>query len=186
MSGHGHMPDGNKLAAIVISILAALLAVSETLGKSAQTDGLTAQIEASNLWGFFQAKTVRQTTLRTAVDGVATILLPGLPDDARSRAEQRVAEWRATIERWETEPATDEGRRELSARAKAMESRRDRSLAAYHMLEMGSAAFQLAIVLTSASVVVSVGLLLWIGAGIGGVGLVLTALGSFAPNLFHL
>ena len=43
-----------------------MLAFSETLGKSAQTVVLDANIQASNLWSFFQAKTVRQTTLRTA------------------------------------------------------------------------------------------------------------------------
>jgi hypothetical protein len=71
MSGHGHGADhgadhgsGNKRIALLISVLALVLAFSETLGKAAQTTALNQNVEASNLWAFFQAKTIRQTTLR--------------------------------------------------------------------------------------------------------------------------
>ena len=47
-------------------MLALVLAFAETLGKAAQTSALANHIEASNLWSFFQAKTIRQTTIRTA------------------------------------------------------------------------------------------------------------------------
>ena len=60
--GHGGGHDSqNKRIALVISVLALFLAFSETLGKSAQTSALNFQIEASNLWNFFQAKTIRRT-----------------------------------------------------------------------------------------------------------------------------
>ena len=42
-------------------MIALFLAFSETLGKSAQTNALNHQIEASNLWNFFQAKNIRRT-----------------------------------------------------------------------------------------------------------------------------
>jgi len=70
--GHGHAGGehhgGNKGIALLIALLALVLAFAETLGKSAQTAGLIHHVEASNLWAFFQAKTVRQTTLRTAAE----------------------------------------------------------------------------------------------------------------------
>ena len=67
--GHGHADHGgNKGVALLISVLALVLALSETLGKSTQTTALGYNIEASNLWAFFQAKTIRQTTLRTAAE----------------------------------------------------------------------------------------------------------------------
>src|SRR5688572_33355620 len=59
--GHAIATDNNKRIALVISVLALLLAFSETLGKSAQTNALNFQIEASNLRNFFQAKTIRRT-----------------------------------------------------------------------------------------------------------------------------
>ena len=55
--------------ALLISVLALFLAFSETLGKSAQTDGISLNIKASDTWNFFQAKTIRQTALRTAAEG---------------------------------------------------------------------------------------------------------------------
>ena len=51
----------NKKIALIISVLALFLAFSETFGKSAQTEALNLQIEASNLWNFMQAKTIRRT-----------------------------------------------------------------------------------------------------------------------------
>ena len=71
--GHGHGGDhggSNKGVALLISVLALVLAFSETLGKSAQTSALNQNVEASNLWSFFQAKTIRMTTLRTAAEAL--------------------------------------------------------------------------------------------------------------------
>ncbi|MEK7753412.1 MAG: DUF4337 family protein, partial [Acidobacteriota bacterium] len=61
MSGHGHVDPSNKKIALLIAVLALVLAFSETLGKGAQTAALSHNIEASNLWTFFQAKTIRST-----------------------------------------------------------------------------------------------------------------------------
>ena len=60
-----HAAHSNKKIALVIAVLALFLAFSETLGKGAQTAALSQNIEASDLWNFFQAKTIRQTVLRT-------------------------------------------------------------------------------------------------------------------------
>ena len=67
-NGHGHVEGGNKKIALLVAVLAALLAISETGGKSSQTNALASHIDASNLWSFFQAKTIRQTTMRTAAE----------------------------------------------------------------------------------------------------------------------
>jgi hypothetical protein len=89
MSGHGHVDGGNKKIALLVAILAALLAVSETAGKSNQTHALSEQITASNLWSFFQAKTIRQTTMRTAAEGVEAQFKDGgqaMPAGSRRRS----------------------------------------------------------------------------------------------------
>ena len=70
--GHGHVETSNKKIALLVAILAAALAVSEMGGKSSQTNALVSHTEASNLWNFFQAKTIRQTVLRTAADEAIT------------------------------------------------------------------------------------------------------------------
>lgn len=182
--GHGHVDHSNKTVALVVAILAALLAFSETGGKSAQTQALGDNIEASNLWSFFQAKTIRQTTMRTAADHVEAEFKDnpaGIPANLKAQAER----WRQTAQRYETEPDTQEGRRELMARAKAKETSRDNALAAYHQFEYGSAAFQLAIVLAGASALTAVMWLLYVSIGLGVVGAAFTALGFFAPHLLH-
>ena len=67
MSGAaGHIDPANKKIALLISVLALVLAFSETLGKASQTEALSKNIEAANLWAFYQAKNIRLTTLRTA------------------------------------------------------------------------------------------------------------------------
>ena len=99
---------------------------------------------------------------------------------------KQVQRWRETAERYETEPPTQEGRRELMARAKAAEAARDRTLAAYHQFEYASAAFQLAIVLASASVITGVLALAFVSAGLGVLGATFAILGWFAPTVLHL
>ena len=70
--GHAHADHGgNKGVALLISVLALVLAFSETLGKAAQTSAISYNIEASNLWAFYQSKTIRRTILRTAAQEMA-------------------------------------------------------------------------------------------------------------------
>src|SRR5207247_10338119 len=116
--GHGHGDHGgNKGIALLISVLALILAFSETLGKSAQTAALAYNIEASNLWAFFQAKTIRQTVLRTAAEQVET-------GNASEAQKKQVAKWKDTAQRYQSEPETNEGREQLAARAKTAAKKR--------------------------------------------------------------
>jgi hypothetical protein len=183
--GHGHVDSSNKRIALLVAVLAALLAISEMGGKSSQTNALASHIDAANLWSFFQAKTIRQTTMRTAAEeGEATFKdsPQGMPAAMKAQTER----WRQTAQRYESEPETGEGRKELMARAKVKEQHRDKSLAAYHMFEYASAAFQLAIVLAGASALTSVVWLIIISCGLGVVGLGFTVLAFVAPTLIHL
>lgn len=183
--GHAHVDGSNKKIALLVAILAALLAVSETGGKSSQTNALSSHIDASNLWSFFQSKTIRQTTLRTAAEEVEATYKDGttsMPPALKAQADR----WRQAAQRYDTEPETGEGRKELVARAKAKEQHRDRSMAAYHMFEYGSACFQLAIVLAGAAALTAVTWLTFLSVGLGLLGLGFTALAFVAPTLIHL
>src|SRR5260221_14317876 len=108
--GHGHADHGgNREIALLISILALVLAFSETLGKSAQTAGLAYNIEASNLWAFFQAKTIRQTVLRTAAEELEA-------SGASEGQKKQIAKWKDTVQRYQSEPETNESRHQSAAR----------------------------------------------------------------------
>lgn len=183
---HGHATPENKRVAILISILAAMLAITEMSGKSAQTTALAANIEASNLWAFFQAKTIRMTTLRTAVETVEIDITADLPPTRADALKKRVESWKAMAQRYDSEPETGEGRKELAARAKIAEDKRDRAMGAYHHFEFASALFQIAIVLASAALVTGVAPLIFVSIGVSIVGFGLGALGWFAPTLVHL
>jgi hypothetical protein len=176
-AGHGHIDPSNKKIALLIAVLALVLAFSETLGKAAQTNALSLNIEASNLWAFFQAKTIRQTVLRTAADQTEAI---------SPSSTKLIEQWRKTAQRYQTEPETGEGRDELIARAKEAEKKRDRSMAAYHQYELASAAVQIAIVLASAAIVTGAMALAWIGAGLGVVGVAFCLIGFLAPTAVHV
>lgn len=185
--GHGDSPapkpkDFARRVAIQISVIAALLAVAEMGGKNAQNTALISNQEAANLWAFFQAKTIRMTTMVTAAE-----LLEAERSSAgdAKKIEDQIAKWKGAAARYQSESDTGEGRKELAARAKVAEKKRDDSLSAYHRFEYGSAAFQLSIVLASAAVVTGVAMLARISLGLGVVGLAFTALGAFAPNLLH-
>jgi hypothetical protein len=181
MSGHGHVDGhgGNKGIALLISVLALVLAFSETLGKASQTLALSCNIEASNLWAFFQAKTIRQTTLRTAAEQTEV----SVPNE---NARKQVDAWRKTAQRYQNEPETNEGRDQLVARAKAAEKKRDLAMASYHHYELASAAVQIAIVLASASIITGMVALVW-GAGVLGlIGIAFCVIGFFFPTAVHL
>src|ERR1700730_3323168 len=91
-----HAAHSNKKIALVIAILALFLAFSETLGKGAQTAALSENITVSDLWAFFQAKTIRQTVLRTAAETEA-IELPTITDPTVKVAmEKQIDAWKKT------------------------------------------------------------------------------------------
>lgn len=183
---HGPMTDTNKKVALVIAVLALFLAFSETLGKSAQTAAISHNVEASNLWAFFQAKTIRMTTLRTAAEQMQVDRDAAAETPVRASMDKRIDGWLKAAARYDTEPETQEGRRELMARAKLSEDKRDTSMARYHHYEVASAAFQIAIVLASSTVITGILLLTWLAGGLGVIGLGFMAIALFAPHAVHL
>jgi hypothetical protein len=176
---------GTRYIALLIAVLAALLAVVEVAGGNAEQEALKTNIDASNLWAFFQAKTIRQSNLRQLSE-YAALELPEASLERAERTTKQLESWRATIERLESEPPTQEGRKELIQRAKEAEAIRDRSLAADNMFDLGSALFQLAIVLASAGVVIGVTWLAWIAGAFGLIGAGFALLGWLAPTLILL
>lgn len=168
--------SSSKWVAVLIAALAACLAIAEMGGKSAQTSAVIANGDAANTWSFFQAKTIRQTVLRTAAELADVIAKADLPADKAQAIAQQVEAWRKTVARYESEPETGEGRKELAAHAKTAEAKRAKALGAYHQFEYASAALQLAIVLASASVVTST---IWLAGVAGALGLAGVALSAF-------
>ena len=176
----------NRKIALLIAVIALFLALSETLGKGAQTEALSKNVEASNLWAFFQAKSIRRTVVQTAAEQ-GKLSLGGAGDDAAKAALQKqIDEWQKTAARYRSEPETGEGTEQLAQRAKHAEEERDLAMAKYHHFEIASAAFQIGIVLASATIITGMIALAWISGFLALVGIAFTAIGLFAPHAVHL
>ena len=176
-----HGEGFNKRIALVIAILALFLSFSETLGKGAQTEVVTKNIEASDLWAFSRPRiSAAPCERRRRSDD---FLAAGLTDPAAKAAlDKQVETWRKTAERYDSDPKAGNGRKELEEKAKGAEEERDLSTAKYHHYELASAAFQIGIVLASAAVITGMVLLAWFAGALGVVGCALLALGLFAPH----
>src|ERR1700736_882048 len=177
----------NRGIALLISVLALFLALSETLGKSAQTAALTETVTASDPWAFYQARNIRATTVSTQKE-VLELQAAAVTDPAQKDAlTKKIADWDRRIKRWESDPEKREGMKELMAKAQGLEKKRDYQLEQYHNYEIASAALQIAIVLASASIITSMTILAWLSGGVGILGVVFMAFGFWAPDvLMHL
>jgi Domain of unknown function (DUF4337) len=184
-----HASVSNKKIALLIAVLALFLAFSETLGKNAQTSAITYNVTTNDLWSFFQAKTIRMTVLSTAVEQMQIEADRTTDADIKTRLTKTIDTWKKTLARYEDEPSTNEGRKQLVARAQQAESKREVALARYHNYEFASAAFQIGIVLASAEIITSMVVLGWLSGLVGIAGLGFMALGLWAPHaldfLFH-
>ena len=179
-----HASGENKKIALLIAVIALCLALSETLGKGAQTESIARNVEASNLWAFFQAKSIRRTTVLTAAEQAKL----ALPSDAAAKAaaQKQIDEWQKTAARYRSEPETGEGTEQLAERAKHAEEERELATAKYHLFELASAAFQIGIVLASAAIITSMIALAWISGLLTLTGVVIALFGVFAPHALHL
>ena len=179
-----HASGENRKIALLIAVLALFLAISETLGKGAQTESISKNVEASNLWAFFQAKSIRRTVVQTAAEGAKLI---STPDDATKAAVQKqIDDWQKTAARYRSEPETKEGTEQLAEKAKDAEHERDEATAKYHHFELASAAFQIGIVLASATIITGMIALAYISGLLTLAGVAMTVLGVWWPHLLHL
>lgn len=181
-----HASGSNKKIALLIAVLALFLAISETLGKGAQTESISKNVEAANLWAFFQAKTIRRTVVLTASEQ-GKLTLAGTADEAlKPVVQKQVDDWAKTAQRYRSEPETGEGTEQLAEKAKHAEHERDEATAKYHHFELASAAFQIGIVLASATIITGMLALAYVSGVLTLAGLLMTALGLWWPHLVHL
>ncbi len=149
-----------------ITVIAALLAVNTYIANGYSSSVLTNTIRANDTWSFYQAKSIKQTITEAA------------RDDAIARNDsEKVAKLTAKINRYESEPETGEGKRELFAKGKAIEAERDEAKQHGPWLTFAGSTLQLSIVLLTASILaVSMGMF-YSSIGVGLIGAVLMSQG---------
>ncbi len=171
--------------ALLIAVLAALLALVSMQDDNTAQDAIRSNIEASDLWAFFQAKTLRQFVIERDSE-MLKIEREGANPEKQAAIDELLKVWAATSAKYESEPESGEGRKELMARAKGAEADRDAALAANNHFGYASAALQLAIVLASASIILGISWLAYLAGGFGLIGVGFAGLGVFAPTLLPL
>ncbi len=155
--GHSAAEDARfrRFTGIYLGVVAMLLAITSLGGSNATKVMLSANIQASDTYGFYQSRNIRQTLYQLIAEQIERDLLaqPGMPEAARTKLEEAVKRYQARVERYESDPATGEGKKELLAKAKEWEAKRDHASERDPNFDFAEALFQIAIVLGSVSIV---------------------------------
>ncbi|HLM57208.1 MAG TPA: DUF4337 domain-containing protein [Pyrinomonadaceae bacterium] len=186
----------DDFVAIIIAVMAMLLAITSLGGGNAAEDIANHNIHASDTWAFYQAKTIRQTTMRVTADELEAQLKanPAMTAEARDYIRSKIDEYRKTAERYDSEPDKDdpdnplkgEGRKQLTARARDYEARREAAQLKDPNFDFAEALFQIAIVLASVSILANSRKLLFVAVAVGvaATSLMLNGYFLFLPGLF--
>jgi Domain of unknown function (DUF4337) len=146
----------------VITVLAALLAINTLMGGSNSSKVLNNTIDANNTWAFYQAKSIKQTLAEQSLD------------DAQFRKDTKKIEFlEKKIARYESDPDTGEGKKELMAKAKKLEAERSVARSRSPWYTYAGSLLQIAIVLLTASILAVNNRLYKASLGVGGLAILL-------------
>jgi hypothetical protein len=165
-----------RLTAIYVGVAAMLLAIAALGGSEATKEMLNANIHASDTYAFYQSKFIRQVHYQTAADGLELLSAdaPGMTPERTARAAELVKRYRDTAARYESEPATGDGKKELMAKGKEWDAKRDHAGAQIPNFEYAEALLQIAIVLGSVAIVATSPALLGVSGVLAVFGVLLT------------
>jgi hypothetical protein len=147
-------------AGMVINVFAALLAFNTVISGGLSSTVMNNTIKANDLWNFYQAKSIKQTQYELAAQ---TTVDPVKKEVFAAKA--------ASYEEGE------EGKKALYAHAKKLEEERDLAKKKSPWISYASTAYQLAIVLLSASILAVRMELFWSSFLVAGVGILLMSQG---------
>ena len=177
-------PEGDKLktrTALTISFFAMVLAFASLGGSNTAKEATQENILAANAYSFYQAKAIRQTSMKIAATDLELQLLrdTAMPADVKEVFKKKIDDYKKTADRYESEPETNEGKKELMVRAKAHEAARDYALRQDPWFDYAEGMVQIAIVLLSVSLIGSIPALFLAGSALGALGLFCTINGFF-------
>ena len=163
-------------AAVAIAFFAMCLAITGLGGGNAAKEAFNNNILAANYFAFYQAKNIRQTSFQLAADEfeVAWLNDPALPPEAKKALADKIDLYKKTVARYELEPETNEGKKELLVRARQHERERDIALKKDPYFDYSEALLQIAIVLISVAIIADVIWLSFFGGAFGLIGVLLS------------
>lgn len=152
----------------IITFLAAFLAITSLLDGGNSSQILDNTIEANNVWSFYQAKSIKQSLAEITYDNAV-----------RNGDKRKAQIMKAKIERYESEPSSGEGKKELMAKARAIEAERAVAELRSPWYTYSNAFYQIAIVILAASMLTLNKKMYWIGIGLGAFAILLMSQGAF-------
>ena len=174
----------DKRVALIIAILALFLALAESGAKKAEHMSTEQNIQASDLFNFYQAKRIRSTVVETAAATLEAQKSAVTDPKAQEAFEKQIADFKATVARYEKDPKKPEDSLDaIQDRAKEASEARELANRRLGHYELGSGLTQIAIVLASAAIITEITALVWLSVGLGAIGAALLAFGFFAPTV---
>lgn len=153
-------------AGLVIVVMALFMAVTTYFANSHSGAVMKNMLKATDTYAFYQAKSIKGS------------IAEGQLEDAKTKGDKaRVEKLEAKIARYESDEKTGEGKKELLAKAQGYEKARDEAARHSPWLTFASMAFQLAIVLLSASIIAVNERMYQVSQGVAVIGIILLSQG---------
>ena len=149
-----------QLIALTALILAVCATFSSLKAGGFSSRAILAQNQASDGWAYYQAKSLKQNTYKVQIDHMK--MNPSL--DAEQKAKL-IDKYQKTVDRYEEE------QKEISEKAKASETARDRFLVFYGSFAGALTYLQIAILLSSLAALVKQIYFWYVSIGVGAVGI---------------
>jgi len=130
--------SGMRQVSLAISVLAVLVAMVTVLGHRTHTEAVLMQTRAADQWNLYQAKKIRQEQVSTTTD-----LLSLQPSANDAGVQKKLAEYRSHMQKWSGEIADEQTKaQDLELEVARSERRADR-------YDLGEALLEIAVVLSS-------------------------------------
>ncbi len=162
--GHVSNDTFRKRVGVLIAVFACALALVSMGGRVAMKQTINKNIEVSDTYNFFQARNIRQSNLKLSVDQLELTVAtrPDLGVAERQAIDKKLAEYRATIDRYESDPVKGDGKKELLAKADEAKHARDHAQEQDEFFEFAEAFLEISLVLASTAILTTSRSLLWV------------------------
>lgn len=154
-----------KRVALTIAIIAICLSFVGNLGDNAKTDAIIKTNEASDQWGFFQAKSLKSQIAATHGDLLTRLSNGALSEETKAEA----ADLKKKAERYEAEE------NEIKSKAEALQTSAAHASAINDRCDESALLLQISVVVCSVSILAQSHKFWWLGMLLGTAGMALGA-----------
>jgi len=177
---HAGHSDSLRPVALTMTILAVLVAVVTVLGHRTHTEAIIAQTRAAveqnretDMWGFYQAKNIRNTA--TELNGN---LLNVLPIADKNTAEKLKGDYEKKQKKWEEDlKEAEKQAREFEGKVKEQEKEVTEAENRANYFDFGEALLEIGLVISSVTLLTKSRIYWYLGLGFSVIGVVATVMG---------